>query len=306
MGLRSKLNKMKSFLFDEEDDEKEVKKVSKKPLRKESKKSEIKPVEEDLSRTQEIEELYFEDVSEPKLEETKEIKSTEIKSRVLKNETEFKFPEFNDDDFMVTKPKPEPIISPVREEPKRVLYQGSKRKEETKKFKPSPIISPIYGLLDEEGNRIKSDTLKAEKIKQEEEISLDVVRKKAYGNLDEELESTMKRLSKKTIEEAENDMEKEEKELSRTKEKARKVKEEKPVVISSDDSDDDDDMILPNVNFKEIDVDKEREKISKTKDKQSVNEQSSADDFDEDDDDTKEQDLFNLIDSMYQKEGKDE
>ncbi len=305
MGLRSKLNKMKSFLFDEEDEEKEVKKISKKPLRKESKKSEIKSLDEDLSKTQEIEELYIEDDSEPKLDETKEVKSTEIKSRVLKSEAEFKFPEFSDDDFMVAKPKPEPIINPVKQEPKRVLYQGSKRKEETKKFKPSPIISPIYGLLDEEGNRIKSGSSKTEKIGQEDEISLDMVRKKAYGNLDEELEDTMKRLSKKTIEEAEKDMEKEEKELSRTKQKKREVKEEKPVVISSDDSDDDDDMILPNINFKEIDVDKEREKVAKAQKKQPVDEQRTPDDLD-DDEDTKEQDLFNLIDSMYQKEGKGE
>ena len=306
MGLRSKLNKMKSFLFDEEDEEKEVKKPLKKPFKKENKQVEEKRQTEDLSKTQEIEELYFEDVSEPKLEETKEMKSSEIKSRVLKNETEFKFPEFDDDDFMVASKKPEPVIEPVKEVPKPVLYQGSKRKEETKKFKPSPIISPIYGLLDNDGNRVKSGTSNKEKNKQDEEVSLDVVRKKAYGSLDQELENTMKRLSKKTIEEAENDMEKEEKELSREKEKAREVKEEKPIVVSNDDSDDDDDMILPNINFKEIDVDKEREKTIKSKDKKNVDEKKLSNDLDDDDDDTKEQDLFNLIDSMYQKEGKEE
>ena len=296
MGLKSKLSKMKSFLFDEEDDEKEEKVTSKRYLKNEKGKKYVME-KEDFSKTQEIEELYFEDVSEPKLEET-----NEIKSRTLKNESEFKFPEFDDDDFMVTRVKQETVTKVVKEEAKPVLYQGSKRKEETKKFKPSPIISPIYGLLDKDGNKVQKDIKKTDKAKYDEEISIDSVRKKAYGILDEELENTMKRLSKKTIEEAEKDMEKEEKELSREKEKA-KVKEEKPVVISSI-SDSDDDMILPNVNFKEIDVDKERTKNPK-KELDNQDEKSKVID-DDDDDDTKEQDLFNLIDSMYQKEGQDE
>ncbi len=296
MGLKSKLNKMKSFLFDEEDDEKEERRLSKRSLKKESKKTETAMETEDLSKTQEIEELYFEDVSEPKLDETKE-----IKSRALKNEQEFKFPEFDDDDFMVARTKKEPIISVKEEDSKPILYQGSKRKEEQKKFKPSPIISPIYGLLDKDGNRVKDTVAKQEKDKYNDEVSLDVVRKKAYGSLDEELENTMKRLSKKTIEEAEKDMEKEEKELSRAKEKAKKVKEQKPIVVLENQDDEEDDMILPNVNFKEIDVDKERTKELNEK----IEEKEKIID-EEDDDDTKEQDLFNLIDSMYQKEERED
>ena len=62
MGLRSKLNKMKSFLFDEEEDEKEIKKTPKISLKKDVKKEKIKEEQDDFSKTQEIEELYFEDV----------------------------------------------------------------------------------------------------------------------------------------------------------------------------------------------------------------------------------------------------
>lgn len=288
MGLKSKLNKMKSFLFD---DEEESVKKPKVVIKKDSKK-EIENEEKKLPKTQDIEELYFEDVSEVKEE------SGEIKSRVQKKEAEFKFPQFDDDDFAVSKVRPEPLFEKqIKEEPKKVLYQGSKRKEETKKFKPSPIISPIYGLLDSEGNTIKEDD-KKEKVKNEE-VSLDSVRKKAYG-IDNELEDTMKRLSKKTIEEAEKDMEKEEKELSR--EKSKKIIEKESVLVKEED---DDDMILPNINFKEIDVDKERKKLNDIKDsKQDIIKKENLDD--DDDDDTKEQDLFNLIDSMYQKEGSEE
>ena len=95
-------------------------------------------------------------------------------------------------------------------------------------------------------------------------------------------------------------MEKEEKELSR--EKSKKIIEKESVLVKEEDNDD---MILPNINFKEIDVDKERKKLNDIKDsKQDIIKKENLDD--DDDDDTKEQDLFNLIDSMYQKEGSEE
>ena len=208
-----------------------------------------------------------------------------IKSRVVKNEIEFKFPEFDDDDFMINRneSKPEPII---KEKPKPVpLYQGSKRKEETKRFRPSPIISPIYGLLDNEGNSIKKDSELNSSFKNNDEVTYDDVRKKAYGIVDEELSNTLEKLSSKTIEEAEKEMKEREKSLSREKIKSKKEAE-----------DDEDDMILPNVDFKEIDIDKE---VSVKKTKKEVED-------DDEDEETKEQDLFKLIDTMYDKEGKDE
>ena len=42
MGLMNKLSKMKSFLFDEEDEEKEVRKPSKKIVKKEEEKEDFK------------------------------------------------------------------------------------------------------------------------------------------------------------------------------------------------------------------------------------------------------------------------
>ena len=302
MGFKNKLNKMKSFLFDEEE-EKEVVKTPKIVKEKKEERKPVKVIEEDYE-TNGNDDLYFEDVSETFTPDV-----TEVKSRSVKNENEFKFPEFNDDDFMVAKPKPRIEVEEVKpvkkEEPRTLLYQGSKRKEESKKFKPSPIISPIYGLLDNEGNTVKKeDEPYDSSYLDKSEPSLDMVRKKAYGIIDEELENTMKRLSNKTIEEAEKEMEKEE-ELSRIKQKNKKEESkviEIPKSISYDaEDDDDDDMILPNLKFNEIDVDKEI-KEGKTGSIKKV----SAKDYDEDDEeDTKEQDLFNLIDTMYSKEGKD-
>ena len=63
----NKLSKMKSFLFDEEDEEKEVRKPSKKSAKKEEKKEDyiddlkasVKP-----TKIEKVEDFYFEDVSE--------------------------------------------------------------------------------------------------------------------------------------------------------------------------------------------------------------------------------------------------
>ena len=284
MGLKNKLSKMKSFLFDEEEEEKEEKKTVRKSLAHRQIKKMYEEKEKEQEKTKEASVLDFEDISgnTPKIDE--------IKSRTNKTEKEFNFPEFDDDDFMVTKTKPEPIIPVKKEEVKPILYQGSKRKEEIKKFRPSPIISPIYGLLDEEGKVSTEDDKKILNKNANDDVTFDAVRKKAYGKIDEEIENTIKKLSKKTIEEAEKDMEAEELGLKRSK---RKIKdnitpEKIPSIISDDE---DDDMILPNINFKEIDVDKKTNKKVELKE---IDE--------EDDEDTKEQDLFNLIDTMYSKE----
>lgn len=297
MGLKSKLNKMKNFLFDDEEVEEPVVKKSKK---KEKKVEFVEEYEEENKSAVNDFEDYFEDISESKEE------MIIPQSRVEKQE--FKIPEFNDEDFMVETTKPKSIIEdvkPVVKEEKPILYQGSrKRKEETKRFKPSPIISPIYGLLDEKGNRVSEDKeTVANMLNNKEEVSIDDVRKKAYGSLDDEIEDTLKRLSSKTIEEAEKELEVKEEKLSRTK---KPIKEDKKTEVFSSveiETEDDDDMILPNVNFKEIDVDTETKVKSTKKKKEETKKEIEVDD--EDDDDTKEQDLFNLIDTMYAKEGEE-
>lgn len=277
MGFMNKLNKMKNFLFDEEE-------IEEKPLKKQVIRSKSKAssnnLDQDFEKTQEIDNLYMEDLPEEK------VVNNEVKLRTVKAEANFEFPTFDDDDFAAVSKKPEPIIPVVKEEQKPILYQGSKRKDDIKKFKPSPIISPVYGLLDDKGKEIKKDSdYKDSKSKNKEDITFDEVRRKAYGQSDFD---TLKNLSTKTIEEAEKAMEEEEK---KSRAKQNKVKEQFKSVSSFDE----DDMILPNISFKEIDVDKERLENTSILSKKKV-----IIDEEDDDDETKEQDLFNLIDSMYQ------
>ena len=68
------------------------------------------------------------------------------------------------------------------------------RKEEVRKiFKPTPIISPVYGVLDK--NYHKEDIVSRDEVKARKEASvespIDLVRNKAYGTLEDELENTL-------------------------------------------------------------------------------------------------------------------
>lgn len=64
--------------------------------------------------------------------------------------------------------------------------------EEKKVFKPTPIISPVYGILDK--NYHKEDIVSRNDIKpvsDSVEPSIDSIRNKAYGTLEDELENTL-------------------------------------------------------------------------------------------------------------------
>lgn len=67
-----------------------------------------------------------------------------------------------------------------------------KKEEEKKAFKPTPIISPVYGILDK--NYHKEDIVSRTEVKpsvQDTEPSIDSIRNKAYGTLEDELENTL-------------------------------------------------------------------------------------------------------------------
>lgn len=99
----------------------------------------------------------------------------------------------------------EEVYHEYREKEEPVLYQGGKEhesaisireyggayeKKETKTgFKPSPIISPIYGILDK--NYKKEEIVPKKEVRltsyAKEHMSVDDVRRKAYGNLDDDI-----------------------------------------------------------------------------------------------------------------------
>lgn len=69
-------------------------------------------------------------------------------------------------------------------------YGAYERKEDRTHFKPSPIISPIYGILDK--NYRKEDVVTKKEVRltssyARENLSVEDVRKKAYGNLSDDI-----------------------------------------------------------------------------------------------------------------------
>lgn len=79
-----------------------------------------------------------------------------------------------------------------RESNRDIIAKSLEIKEEHKSFTPSPIISPVYGVLNE--NYKKEDIVTKEesrKANSRSPLDLDSVRRKAYGTLEDEIEISL-------------------------------------------------------------------------------------------------------------------
>lgn len=137
----------------------------------------------------------------------KEVIQVEIPAPAVKKEDNFDKEE--KEEFVK---KEEKVSSPIffddkdfasLEEPKVIKKQSStlekvRKKEEIKNdkkvFKPTPIISPIYGVLDKnyhkEDLKTKNNSLN-NAYYNHKDVSIDDIRKKAYGTLEDDLEVTL-------------------------------------------------------------------------------------------------------------------
>ena len=162
----------------------------------------------------------------------------------------------------------EPVYEPTYSKP---AYTNTLKKDDKKRFEPTPIISPVYGVLDK--NYRKDDIIdKGNTPKENKDITIDDVRNKAYGTLEDELEST---LFGKTSIMFQNNKKEElkeiEKELEITADTIDMLKEEEPKHQKKEITLEDEILNEPSVK-----EEKESEDISDS-------------------------DLFNLIDDMYGK-----
>jgi len=180
------LDKVKN-LFKEELEEPIVRKEEpkkhevKREIQKQERKIEIAPARRETTALLE-EEVSVEEVIAPKREE----KPLPIY--------------FSDEDFEdLEKPKMEEVKRETRENKEINEFKGlyGVKKEETKKedkkaFRPSPIISPVYGILDK--NYKKDDITTKETstyVYKSDKVTVDDVRNKAYGVLEDDLESNL-------------------------------------------------------------------------------------------------------------------
>ena len=75
-------------------------------------------------------------------------------------------------------------ITPRREK------TSEKEEKPQKKFIPSPIISPVYGVLDKNYKKEDIVSMTSPEIPKKK-IDVDMVRKKAFGTLEDDIEKTM-------------------------------------------------------------------------------------------------------------------
>ena len=195
------------------------------------------------------------EIPAPTKEEVKSEEPPKTEPKEVKQEKNTQ-PIFFDDDYF------KELEQPKKEVKSSYLKEQTKVKEEKRHFKPTPIISPVYGVLDKNYNK--------EDIAQKKEtpitytstrISIDEVRKKAYGTLEDDLESTL--VDNNSI--LFNDATKEEDLFDELIDEAKPVKEE-PINIIDDD-----------INMIEEAMEPKK------------------------DDPITESELFDLIDSMYEK-----
>lgn len=185
MGLMDKFKNMFTEEVEEEIEIKEPKQQIKKEVIKVEIPAPIKKEEIEI-RKEEIKEELEKEVNEP----IKEIVKEEVKPEVTKREEKFAFPVFFDDDeFEDLKPKE------VKEEKVVKPYQGAlqevKKPEPVKKFKPTPVISPIYGVLDKNYKKDEIGEKKDLTKDLNKPLSIDDIRNKAYGTLADDLENSL-------------------------------------------------------------------------------------------------------------------
>ena len=279
------LNKLKNIFYDEEIIEvpeaeiKKVDKVVKKEVEEKPRVEEIKISREEPKR--EVEEVKRV-VEEPKRE------SNNFSERELfRSERTFNFTEFDDDDNVDLPPR-RSVLNPEPKVTKRQEVQKPAIPEQPKIFKPSPIISPIYGILDKDYKKdeviSKTVTKKAEAVIKDSASTYDTVRRKAYGTLEDELEDTLNSMNKLTPEVISSEINKIDESVNELDKKTSKIED----IISKIES------TTSDVSVGELEDKMELENFDDTEEEESNSENDKTMT-----NSTLEHDLFNLIDSMY-------
>lgn len=207
-----------------------------------------------------------------------------------------------------------------RKPEKKIEFSSYGKVEEKKKFKPSPIISPVYGIMDKD--YVKEDVMpkkKEENSSRGRDMSIESVRRKAFGSLEDEIEETITNPSESYIREVKEQLEerpmRRRTEIRTTEEEKKNVEvllksavHEEIVVPTSLDDDFDsniDDIEEELEKYDEVMEEKhERDLEEGIISRKALDEMEELEDLDKrskdvDEDDTLEQDLFELIDSMY-------
>ena len=293
MGVFSKL---KGIFYDEvvvdEDDndtqEEEISKVNK--ILKRDKKEKEKEVDEPI-----IEEINYRTIDfEPTKEEEEEVKEPEKKEStfserdLFRSEKTFNFVDWDDEDEVQEPPK----RNVLNEQNRSVKTESVSVTDNTPKvFKPTPVISPIWGVMNKD---YKVEEMKEKPVTTETQLnsavtSYDTVRRKAYGTLEDELEDTLNSMNKLSTETIKKEVNKVDKDVELLEQKTSKIED---LINKIEEETENMDKEL-SVGELEDRVELENFEEEEEPKKEEVKEEKTVSD------NTLEHDLFNLIDSMY-------
>lgn len=273
----SLFNKIKDILFEEEEQTEAIKMVKEEPVKKE-------PVERKVENSiQSNNDFNGNNFTKEEVEFPKE--------KDLFTDNSFRFPDFDEEEFKSSIPKRQTTSNVLDYERKKVSekrdrdyirYDRNETKElvEKKKFKPSPIISPVYGVLNQD--------YRPEDVKNRGEetpiLNVDEVRKKAF-----EPEVLITESKSEVIDEPVVTFFEEKEEKTSNFEDMKSI-----------------DELLESASDEEITLEDELE-ISSGNNLDAINEElnnykevEEEIKTDKESDDTLENDLFELIDSMYE------
>ena len=197
------MDKLKNIFFEEEETEEvytEPVEVSK-PKEKEVEIKKVEVPRRRVEKKEEVEEMTPQEIYVPRNEVKKE--EVKVNKELI----------FDDEDFLlqepVTRPKKNMNLYPPKENPvykSREVKEVYKKEEvvpiketpkyeyntkpvnKEKKFTPSPVISPIYGILDKNYKKEEIVTKKEVRLSTHVgKMDLDSVRNKAFGDLENDL-----------------------------------------------------------------------------------------------------------------------
>ncbi len=246
-----------------------------------------KPVKKEIVEKPRVEEIKVvrqeEKREEPKREETpKENDNFGNERDLFRSERTFNFTQFDDDEIDL------PPRRNVLEREKKVVKQEVKEPvvEQPKVFKPSPVISPIYGILDKD---YKKEEIAPKKVEVKETtlsantVNYDTVRRKAYGTLEDDLEDTLNKMNKLTPNDIQAEVQKIDSDVNKLEERSNKIEDLITKIESSPE-------MNKNVSVGELE---DKVKLENFDDTTELSNDKTMTDS------TLEHDLFNLIDSMY-------
>lgn len=235
-------------------------------------------------RVEEIK-VVRQEVKEPEKTENiqKETPNFNNERDLFRSERTFNFTQFDDDEVEDLPPRRNVLEREKRitkPEPKEVVV------EQPKVFKPSPVISPIYGILDKD---YKKDEIAPKKVEVKETpisssaATYDSVRRKAYGTLEDDLEDTLNEMNKLTPNDIKAEVQKIDNDVDKLEQRSNKIEDLISKIESSPEID-------KTVSVGELE---DKVKLENFDDTTELSNDKTMTDS------TLEHDLFNLIDSMY-------